>query len=553
MLHRCTFLLALCFFKGGGSISTSCKTLGCGGRDNTCSCTTSCWSFSSCCDDYGTVCPEQSPTIQLGDVNMLITTDLHSWIEGRTHESLLNASLAHVVSALDHLRKAADVEKRDVFFFDNGDINDGTGLSATAPDHVEFLAPVMQSARYDALNLGNHELYQRNGHGIVEGPACPVVGLNESGYIASWQGRYLTSNVVWSSTQQPIGNRYAVVEGKFGTKLLVFGFLYNMEDHCDAVSVLDVEQTLASKWFIESLKAHRTLCDGVVVLAHMDFRDALVDKIWAAVRQGMGPSKPIQILAGHSHIRGYRRLDSHASVFEAGCKLDTVGFLSYSFEANGLRIDHSNITGNVQQLAGAVNRSVSNLSTAAGARTAHAINTARGRAGSDQFLGCASQRYRLLGPLDNNSLWTLYMNQVLPGALLDTPSSQIAIIGDGTLSYDIFPGPVNVDDVYKASPFANFWLKLESIPGSDVAKLLSELIYPTKYDLPPYFITGAPVPSSSYDLVFCEYDTEAIVGRLSKILGRRLEARLYKPLLNTSSVLNKWFEGQPCASQELLV
>ena len=128
---------------------------------------------------------------------------------------------------------------------------------------------------------------------------------------------YLTSNVVWSSTQQPVGSRYTVVEGKFGTKLLVFGFLYNMEDHCDAVSVLDVEQTLASEWFIESLEAlenpylqagpmrlalctlccqaHRTLCDGVVVLAHMDFRDALVDKIWAAVRQGMGPSKPIQV------------------------------------------------------------------------------------------------------------------------------------------------------------------------------------------------------------------------------------------------------------------
>ena len=145
------------------------------------------------------------------------------------------------------------------------------------------------------------------------------------------------------------------------------------------------------------------------------------------------------------------------------------------------------------------------------------------------------------------------MNQVLPGALLDSPRSQIAIIGDGTLSYDIFPGPVNVDDVYKASPFANFWLKLESIPGTDVAKLLSELIHPTKYDLPPYLITGAPVPSSSYDLVFCEYDTEPIVGRLSKILGKHLEPRLYKPLLNTSSVLNKWFEGQPCASQDVLV
>ena len=27
----------------------------------------------------------------------------------------------------------------------------------------------------------------------VEGPACPVVGLKESGYIASWEGRALAS------------------------------------------------------------------------------------------------------------------------------------------------------------------------------------------------------------------------------------------------------------------------------------------------------------------------------------------------------------------------
>ena len=51
---------------------------------------------------------------------------------------------------------------------------------------------------------------------------------------------------------------------------------------------------------------HAGLSDGVVVLAHMDYRDPLVDKIWAAVREGMGSTKPLQILAGHSHRRGYR-------------------------------------------------------------------------------------------------------------------------------------------------------------------------------------------------------------------------------------------------------
>ena len=38
----------------------------------------------------------------------------------------------------------------------------------------------------------------------------------------------------------------------------------------------------------------------------MDFRDALVDVIYRSIRQRHA-TMPIQILAGHSHIRGYRR------------------------------------------------------------------------------------------------------------------------------------------------------------------------------------------------------------------------------------------------------
>ena len=44
----------------------------------------------------------------------------------------------------------------------------------------------------------------------------------------------------------------------------------------------------------------------MVVLAHMDYRDDLVDLLWQSIRARVGKSKPIQILAGHSHIRGYR-------------------------------------------------------------------------------------------------------------------------------------------------------------------------------------------------------------------------------------------------------
>ena len=47
--------------------------------------------------------------------------------------------------------------------------------------------------------------------------------------------------------------------------------------------------------------------DAVVVLAHMDYRDDLVDFIWRSLRLRLGETKPIQVFAGHSHIRGYRR------------------------------------------------------------------------------------------------------------------------------------------------------------------------------------------------------------------------------------------------------
>jgi hypothetical protein len=42
-----------------------------------------------------------------------------------------------------------------------------------------------------------------------------------------------------------------------------------------------------------------------------------------------GPYKPVQFLTGHSHQRKFTQLDGYATSFEAGCKLDTVGFISF--------------------------------------------------------------------------------------------------------------------------------------------------------------------------------------------------------------------------------
>ncbi|CAK9081025.1 unnamed protein product [Durusdinium trenchii] len=550
-----TVLLSICLrcCEGTGS----CKQIGCGGHDETCWCVESCWSFNDCCSDFASVCPEE-PEISLGEINLLVTTDLHSWIEGRRHEPHFDATLGHVTSALNHLREMARKDRRDVFFFDNGDINDGTGLSASAPDHVTFLAPILQKVPYDALNIGNHELYQRNGYGLLPGPACPIVGLKESGYIDSWEGRYLTSNVVWSTNLKPVGDRYAVISGEFGRRVLVFGFLYNMEDHCDAVEVQKVEDVVNSSWFQAALDEPH---DAVVVLAHMDYRDDLVEVLHSAIRQRVGPQTPIQILAGHSHIRGYRQLDNYSSVYEAGCKLDTVGFVSFkkSADGNGLDFEHANITGNVKVMAGALH-----MPSLAPAPTVQAaLDVAKAAAKTEHILGCSFEHYRLSTPLQTkDSLWSFYMQKVIPDTLFDSPK-QFAIVGTGALTYDIYPGTFTVDDAYKASPYGNVWLILEEISGEHLARLLEELNHHTRRHrdaparhpsdrvtatVPSYASSGVPSPSRAYDLIFCDFDLDPIRQHLKPLVGHELQPRLYKPPLNTSSVLEEWFKKQPCLS-----
>ena len=56
------------------------------------------------------------------------------------------------------------------------------------------------------------------------------------------------------------------------------------------------------------------------------------------------------------------------------------------------------------------------------------------------------------------------MEKVVPGTLFNS-KDQLAIVGTGALSYDIFPGTFTVDDVYMTSPYGNFWLILHEKLG----------------------------------------------------------------------------------------
>ena len=68
-------------------------------------------------------------------------------------------------------------------------------------------------------------------------------------------GRYLTSNVLNSTTEEPLANTHVILRGSVSdVSVLVFGFLYHQTDSCLAVSVVDPKVAAAQPWFAAALK-----------------------------------------------------------------------------------------------------------------------------------------------------------------------------------------------------------------------------------------------------------------------------------------------------------
>ena len=167
--------------------------------------------------------------IQLADVNILVTTDVHSFLASHFHadglcgaDTRCDADFGTLVSLLEHVRERADAEGRDVFFFDNGDVVDGSGLSASTKVDGAAVFPLLAALPFDGLNCGNHELYKSST--VLDGLLGPLGGGRRS-FVEHWNGTYLTSNIVLASTGEPVGARYTTLKGKHGTSLLVMGWM----------------------------------------------------------------------------------------------------------------------------------------------------------------------------------------------------------------------------------------------------------------------------------------------------------------------------------------
>lgn len=221
------------------------------------------------------------PTLPLSDINVVIVTDVHSWVAGHAvpknpphGEIERTADYGDVLSFVEHFKSYMMVSQpeKDIWFVMNGDWIDGTGLAMNG--NAESLIPILEKMDFDAVTVGNHELYEKS---VIQEMLKPA------GFIEFLGNRYISSNVVRAErTDRSIGKPYTILRGRY-SNLLVFGFLYEMQDNDDLVVVEKVQKTVDSAWF-KSVVKDTSDYHAILVLAHMDVRNHLLETIIAAIR-----------------------------------------------------------------------------------------------------------------------------------------------------------------------------------------------------------------------------------------------------------------------------
>jgi 2',3'-cyclic-nucleotide 2'-phosphodiesterase (5'-nucleotidase family) len=451
--------------------------------------------------------------LPFGDINVVVVTDVHSWIYSHNHtqdhDPVLDATYGHVISFVEHLK--ALERDRDIWFVMNGDFIDGTGLS-----YNEFaLTPILEQMPWDALTVGNHELYKDSTIELMTQPG---------GFIQWFGKKVITTNVITASTGLPLGHRYHFLKGKTSTTL-VLGFLYEMEYGSTLKTVERVEDVIHYDWFQELLGKP---FDAVLVLAHMDLKDPLVYTILDSIRQIKGTSMPVQFITGHTHYRGFAELDELSTSFEAGRYLDTIGFVSFPKLGNiNGTFQHQFLDANTGKLAETLDIALEDLLTPKGELLIGFIDRTRSNLGLDVVIGCSPAHFILNSSLDDQySLWGLYRDEVVPSQLFNEEKGKVLIQNRETsLRYDLYKGNITIDDIYVVNPFnESLYLVAESLPGAVIHQLNYSLnsgnsTITSLPLLPDFIIIGTVDDGEKYQLYTIGFDLAAIQAELQIQLG----------------------------------
>jgi hypothetical protein len=460
------------------------------------------------------------PNLVFDDVNVLVITDVHSWVAGHgRQEPKYDADYGDVLSFYEHLKNYLEEKGQDLWFVSNGDFVDGTGLSKTKDP--SSLIPLLEKLPLDAANCGNHELYNDE---VIQYMTRP------GGWIDWWGERYVTGNIMLNNEepQRPMGHHYRILKGK-NSNLLVLGFLYNMRGASSLVNITKVENEVKSSWFQNLPTAEgEDKVDAILVLAHMDLVDPLVQVIRRALRDIVGDKMPIQFITGHTHYRGKKKLDDWSTSFEAGRYLDTVGFVSFpnktsvsvGKEKNGDELFYSVfMDANKKVLAGHLGLDDGKqMQTHNGKDLTEFIGETRAKMGLLDEIGCAPQDYFSSAPLyDEQSLWRLYRDSVIPKTVF---ANGIMFLSHESWRYNLFSHQnLIVDDIVVVAPFNDTIIHLGMVPGRAILQLNATINKGHQHALPNYIMTGSVDDEEKmYDVYTHEFNEKDILKDLHKII-----------------------------------
>ncbi|KAK3236252.1 hypothetical protein CYMTET_53598 [Cymbomonas tetramitiformis] len=296
----------------------------------------------------------------------------------------------------------------------------------------------------------------------------------------------------------------------------------------------------------------------------MDLEDPSVYTLLKSMRGIIADNIPIQFLTGHTHYRGWTKLDDWAASFEAGHYLDTIGFCSFSSSFNQFSYDF--IDANVPRMAAVLG--LSDFQTTAGKSLSNEIKAAQAALRLNQVYGCAPKTYYSGQPLDDeNSLWGLYASEVVPFTLFENNASRVLIQSTGSLRYDLYSGQVDKNDIVTMSPFEDsYWTVAQRIRGSTLKLVMANLnmasrsrvletnrrhyngTAATQIDKLPAYISSGNVakPDEHYDVFTALFDVSSVSSAFESLGISTQNVQVYEKTTDTSIWSSYIAKEWPC-------
>ncbi|OEU21814.1 Metallo-dependent phosphatase, partial [Fragilariopsis cylindrus CCMP1102] len=501
--------------------------------------------------------PLMKPNLPFGDINLLVVSDVHSFVGGHPHEPDRNADYGDLYSFHERLKEyinnnnnQMDGRSHDLWLLNNGDWLHGTGLAMDG--NATNLLPIITSMPWDALNMGNHEAIYSD-----------VLQDMKESMLPKFPGKYITSNVLWNNNNttsddninkeqeqeqlQPFGERYQLLKGRNST-VLVFGFLYDMERPSSTIQVVPVEETIEEDWFRDILLKQKYNYDAIIVMAHMDTDDPLIDLIYEKIRSYVDPKMPIQFINGHSHTRSFTnniKKDQYVHKLLPGGLFDTIGWVTIPKFDTAQTLD-------IQQLKdGTTNEfqhqflntsksylqstlfgddyddDVPTLRTPKGDAISRLINDTQTKLELNQIVACPGKDfYRNVSIYDENSLWKLWRDHVVKTQIFKKNTDRVMLVSKKTFRYDLRGSGIGkhdddamtLDDVIAIAPYMEKVIYVGDVPDWMVRRMNNTFNTYSHHNIIPDYVLAGDLDevktAETYQLYTHEVDVPKIKAKL---------------------------------------